>query len=57
MAKSTPTLNSSTTEACPSDAVAVISFTPSIERISCSRGRTINLSASLGEIPWWLTET
>ena len=46
-----PASNSSCTFAPPSYALAVISLMPSIERSSCSMGRTSSRSASSGEIP------
>ena len=52
LSRSTPTLNSRTTEAWPSEELDVISLMPSMDRSSCSKGRAIKRSASPGEIPW-----
>ncbi len=48
---SMPASNSICTLAPPSKASAIISLMPSIERSSCSMGRTSKRSASSGEIP------
>ena len=54
---SKPALNSKVTEACPSPAVARISFNPSRDCNSFSIGRTSRRSASSGAMPSCVIET